>query len=67
MKVKEILTDVATYLNMPDLLETTLFDGSKTATDEQKNIIDFLIKCCIYGMNVVNYGWKWRKVEDVCR
>ncbi len=53
MKVKEILTDVATYLNMPDLLETTLFDGSKTATDEQKNIIDFLIKCCNLVVNQI--------------
>lgn len=46
MKVKDVIELACVFLGKQDILETSLFDSTKTeATDEQKAEIDTLVRC----------------------
>ena len=53
MIVKNIVKNAAMFLNLNDLLETTLLGGSKTADDVQTEEINFLVACCNLACNQV--------------
>lgn len=53
MIAKDVIKNVATFLGLTDLLDTTLLDGSVVADENQTKEINMMLACCNMVINQV--------------